>query len=161
MDALTHLTIARADPGDPLVVPLIRAHLAHSQATTPQSSIHAMDAAALQVPGIRFWSATQQGAVLGCCALKALPDGLAEVKSVHVSSAARNRGIAHALMTHLIKIARRDGLRALVLETGSSPDFAAARRLYERLGFAYCGPIPGYTPDPNSAFMRLGLDPAG
>jgi len=86
---------------------------------------------------------------------------MAEVKSVHVLSSARGRGVAHALMRHLIAVAQSDGLRALVLETGSSQDFAAARRLYQGLGFTYCGPIPGYVADPNSVFLRLGLDPAG
>jgi len=64
-------------------------------------------------------------------------------------------------MAHMITVARDDGVDALVLETGHSEAYAPARRLYETLGFVYCGPIPGYEPDPNSVFMRLGLDPAG
>jgi putative acetyltransferase len=46
-----------------------------------------------------------------------------------------------------------------VLETGSDllPEYDAARALYEKLGYAYCAPIPGYDADPNSAFMRLEL----
>ncbi|MEM9124700.1 MAG: GNAT family N-acetyltransferase, partial [Pseudomonadota bacterium] len=39
------------------------------------------------------------------------------------------------------------------------PEYDAARKLYEALGYSYCGPIFGYTPDPNSAFMRLTLEP--
>lgn len=161
MDPLSQLTIARADPGDHAVQPLIGAHLAHSSATTPDASNHSLNVTALQAPGIRFWSIAEQSSVLGCGALKTLPQDMAEVKSVHVLSAARGRGVAQALMTHLIDIARRDGTRNLVLETGSNQDFTPARRLYERLGFTYCGPIPGYSADPNSVFMRLPLDPAG
>lgn len=160
MDPLGHLTITRADPGGPSVLPLIHAHLAYSHATTPKDSNHALNVTALQAPDIRFWCVADAGTVVGCGALKALPSRLAEVKSVHVVSAARGRGIAQALMRHLVDVARRDGTRALVLETGSGPDFAPARRLYERLGFTHCGPIPGYVADPHSAFLHPALGPA-
>jgi len=62
-------------------------------------------------------------------------------------------------MLDLVERAIAQGLSALVLETGSErlSDYDAVRGLYERLGYVYCGPIPGYEPDPNSAFMRLDL----
>jgi putative acetyltransferase len=45
------------------------------------------------------------------------------------------------------------------LETGSDhlTGFEAARALYERLGYQYCGVLPGYQPDPLSVFMRYDL----
>jgi len=156
MDPLGDFTIDLADPGDAEVRPLIAAHLAHSGGSTPPSSDHAMGIQGLQGPGIRFWTISDATGVLGCAALKQLPDGTAEVKSVHVARAARGRGVARRLMAHIIETARRENTTALVLETGVVDGFSAARGLYESLGFAYCGPIPGYKPDPNSTFMRLG-----
>lgn len=99
--------------------------------------------------------------VIGCGGLKPLGAGMAEVKSVHVSETARGRGVARVLMTHLHAHAAQIGVHTLVLETGADHlgEYDAARGLYERLGYAYCGPIPGYAPDPNSAFMRLVLEP--
>jgi putative acetyltransferase len=44
-------------------------------------------------------------------------------------------------------------LHQLSLETGAEPIFAPARGLYERAGFAYCGPFEGYVLDANSVFM--------
>ena len=43
------------------------------------------------------------------------------------------------------------------LETGSAEVFRPARRLYESLGFTYCGPFVGYALDPFSVFMTLEL----
>lgn len=148
-----------ADPAAADIRPIIDSHLAHSRATTPPGSIHAMTADDLRRDGLRFWALYEDGAAVGCGALKPLPDGLVEVKSVHVAAAARGRGLARIIMAHLIDVARRDGHRAMVLETGSAllPGFDAARGLYASLGFHSCDAIPGYAPDPNSAFMRLSL----
>lgn len=159
MDPLNGFRIEPADPGDPRVRPLIEAHLAHSGGASPDASNHSMDIQALQGSGIRFWAVSDLTGVVGCGALKPLPDGTVEVKSVHVSKTMRGRGLARMLVMYLIETARLEGARALVLETGSMAQFDAARGLYEALGFIYCSPIPGYRPDPNSAFMRLPLDP--
>ncbi len=161
MDPLSRYTIKRGDPGCDAVRALIEAHLAHSIAATPQTSNHTMDVLALRAPDILFWTLSDEGGIVGCGALKSLPDATTEVKSVHIDSAARGRGLGRVMMEYLIKTARLEGIIALVLETGTMEEYSAARGLYEALGFAYCGPIPGYGPDPNSAFMRLGLDPTG
>ncbi|MEX0365736.1 MAG: GNAT family N-acetyltransferase [Ruegeria sp.] len=156
------IEIREADPGADDLRPILTAHLAHSQQAGPDESNHTMDIAALREPGIRFWALYDDATPLGCGALKALPDGTAEVKSVHILSAARGRGLARRMMQYLADQARAEGISALVLETGAGhlPDYDAARKLYEALGYSYCGPIHGYEPDPNSAFMRLELTPA-
>lgn len=153
------IEIRLADPVAADVRPLIAAHLAHSQDAGPDESNHTMGAEALRAPDIRFWVLYDGDTPLGCGALKALPDGTAEVKSVHVAEAARGRGLARYLMAHLEHAARESGAVAMVLETGAAhlAEYDAARKLYEALGYAYCGPIHGYEADPNSAFMRLGL----
>ncbi|WP_171208914.1 MULTISPECIES: GNAT family N-acetyltransferase [unclassified Ruegeria] len=155
------IDIREADPGSEDLRPIIQAHLAHSWDATPQTSNHTLDVEALREPGIRFWALYEGNTALGCGALKTLPDGTAEVKSVHVIAAARGRGLARIMMTHLADLAQREGLSALVLETGAAhlPEYDAARKLYAALGYSYCDPIYGYAPDPNSAFMRLALEP--
>ena len=40
----------------------------------------------------------------------------------------------------------------LSLETGNSPLFAAANRLYEAFGFTRCGPFGGYPDTPFTHF---------
>lgn len=155
------IEIREADPGSENIRPIIAAHLAHSWEATPQTSNHTLNVESLREPGMRFWALYDAGTPLGCGALKALPDGTAEVKSVHVVATARGRGLARVMMTHLAEMARSEGVSALVLETGAAhlPEYEAARKLYETLGYSYCGPIHGYEDDPNSAFMRLALEP--
>ncbi len=151
--------IEPADPLDPKVRPLIEAHLAHSWESTPETSIHTMTPEDIARTDMRFWAIFDGDRAVACGALKPLEDGSVEVKSVHVAKAERGKGHARRIMAHLIDVARDQGHTAVVLETGSEvlPAFDAARALYERMGFAYCGPIPGYGPDENSAFMRLDL----
>ncbi|CUH43421.1 GNAT family N-acetyltransferase [Ruegeria atlantica] len=155
------IEIHEADPTSDALCPLIEAHFAHGEAAGPAESNHTMDAQALAAEGIRFWAMFEDGQPVGCGALKALPDGTAEVKSVHIISKVRGRGLARQMMNHLTDEAGIQGVAALVLETGAEhlPEYAAARKLYERLGYSYCGPIFGYEDDPNSAFMRLALEP--
>lgn len=156
------IEIRLADPGAAELRPLLEAHLAHGAGASPADSNHTFGIEDLRQQDVRFWALYDGAEPLGCGAFKALPDGTAEVKSVHVTAAARGRGFARRLMDHLASEARQAGYSALVLETGSElcPEYDAARALYERLGYACCGPIYGYGEDPNSAFMRLSLDPA-
>jgi len=155
------IEIRRVDPTSDALRPLVEAHFAHSESSGPAESNHTLDAASLAGPGIRFWALFDDGQPMGCGALKSLPDGTAEVKSVHIDEAARGRGLARVLMEYLAEQARGEGISALVLETGADhlTGYAAARGLYEALGYSYCGPIHGYADDPNSAFMRLALEP--
>jgi len=154
------IRICPADPTSDALRPVLEAHVAHSRSAGPAESNHTLQPDALTAPDIRFWAILEGDQVLGCGALKALPDGTSEVKSVHVLPQARGRGLARRMMEHLAEIARSEGRSALVLETGAAhlPAYDSARRLYEKLGFSYCGPVPGYDPDPNSAFMRLALE---
>ncbi len=112
--------------------------------------------------GVLLFALLDGRTAIACGGLKDLGDGLFEVKSVHVAERARGQGLSRLVMAHLEAEARTQGARELVLETGSErlPAYDAARALYEQLGYAYCGPIPGYDVDPDSAFMRLPLEQA-
>lgn len=150
----------RIDVDDPWradVLVLLEEHLADMYATSPPESVHALDPGSLAVPGLTFWTLREDGALLGCAALKELEPGHGEVKSMRTATAARRRGVAARLLDHVVGEARTRGFGRLSLETGSQDFFAPARALYASRGFEVCGPIPGYAEDPNSVFMTLPL----
>lgn len=139
------------------VARLLDEHLLDMFATSPADSVHALDHAALSGPDIRFWTAREGQGLLGCAALKRFPPRHGEIKSMRTATAARGRGVASLLLTHLVDVARQDRLNGIYLETGTQEYFAPARRLYQRLGFAECPPFADYQLDPNSVFMHLAL----
>nr|WP_242070247.1 GNAT family N-acetyltransferase [Tabrizicola soli] len=128
-------------------------HTADMHADTPPESIHMMDASALDQPHIAFFVLREGGTPLAMGAYKRIDASHAEIKSMHVLSEARGRGLSKAMLDHLVAEARRDGFARLSLETGIQPTFIAARALYARAGFVDCPPFEGYHDDPNSVFM--------
>ncbi len=124
---------------------------------SPPESIHALDLAGLRAPEITFWSAWNGNELLGCGALKALNAKTGEVKSMRTVKAHRDKGVGSKILEHILKEAKARGYTSLNLETGSQPEFAPARGLYERYGFDYWGPFADYTDDPNSVFMMKTL----
>lgn len=150
--------IAIDDPHADDVRALLERHLAFARATTRPEDVHALEVDALVDPAVTFFSYRDDGQVLAVGALKRLDDGHAEIKSMHTAEQARGRGIARALVDHLIAVARERGYRRLSLETGAQAAFAPARRLYASAGFERCAPFADYPPSPNSAYMTLRLD---
>ncbi len=142
---------------DPRVVELLQTHLTRARAETARGSAHALDLSGLREPEVTFWSAWEGDAVVGVGALKRLSADHGEVKSMHTAEAARGRGVASAVLGHIMAAARARGMSRLSLETGSWPYFAPARTLYARHGFVECGPFAEYREDPNSVFMTLVL----
>ena len=124
---------------------------------SPACSIHALDLEALRQPSISFWSAWDDGQLLGCGALKQLDAGNGEIKSMRTAGGQLRRGVGSALLVHIIQTARARGYRALWLETGTAPAFVPAHRLYARHGFQPCGPFGDYVEDPWSCFWHLPL----
>ena len=99
------------------------------------------------------------GTPVGHAGLKRLTGDLSdalEVKKVVVDRDHRGKGISRALMVELEAIARQEGARRLVLQTGFKQ--APAIGLYESLGYT---PIPaygGYDVLPASIFYGKSLD---
>jgi putative acetyltransferase len=151
------MLIRRDDLRGPEIAELLRQHLATMALISPPESIHALDLAALRVPEITFWTVWEGTDLLGCGALKELDPRHGEIKSMHTAARFRRRGVAAAMVRHILDEARRRAYRRLSLETGSMEGFAPARALYAGFGFAPCGPFAGYVLDPNSAFMTLAL----
>ncbi|GAB5077551.1 GNAT family N-acetyltransferase [Arthrobacter sp. AD-310] len=156
------ISIDRDDPARADVHQLLREHLADMFATSPAESVHALDHSALSAPSITFWTARENGDLLGCGALKLLdsasgPATDGEIKSMRTTAAARGRGVATLLLGHILDDARTRNLERVYLETGTEDYFAPARRLYARNGFTECAPFADYVLDPNSVFMELRL----
>lgn len=146
-------TIARERPTGADLALLMERHTADMHADTPPESIHMMDASALDQPHIAFFVLREGGTPLAMGAYKRIDASHAEIKSMHVLSEARGRGLSKAMLDHLVAEARQDGFARLSLETGIQPTFIAARALYARAGFVDCPPFESYHDDPNSVFM--------
>jgi putative acetyltransferase len=136
---------------------LLAEHLRSMHALSPPESVHALDLDKLRRPEITFWSAWDNGTLLGCGALKELTPTHGEVKSMRTPSTRRRQGVGRALLTHIIDVARSRGYDTLSLETGAADAFHPAQRLYASAGFQYCGPFGDYASDPHSVFMQLRL----
>jgi putative acetyltransferase len=151
---------------------LIAAHLSGMHESSPPESVHALDVDSLRHPSVTFWSAwigarqqtggvgrspIEDGTIAGIGALKSLDHERGELKSMRVADSFRGTGVGRALLRHIVAEARERGMTSLWLETGSTPDFAPAQRLYESEGFVVCGPFEGYSCDPFSLFMTRAL----
>ncbi len=141
----------------PEIQALLQEHLDNMKLYSPPESIHALDVEALRKPEITFWTAWEDGELLGCGALKELDPQHGEIKSMRTSARHRRQGVARALLTHIMEEARRRGYRRLSLETGSNAAFAPARTLYAAFGFRFCEPFADYILDPYSVFMTREL----
>lgn len=128
-----------------------------ARAETGRGSAHALDLSGLKRPGIEFWTVWESGEPLATGALKDLGGGEYEVKSMYTADHCRRRGVASAVLAHLIEVCRERGARRLSLETGSWEYFRPALALYRKHGFIECPPFADYLSDPNSIFMTLEL----
>jgi putative acetyltransferase len=137
----------------PEIALLLQEHLQGMALHSPPESIHALDLDALRKPEITFWSAWQDAELMGCGAIKELDSAHAEIKSMRTASTHLRKGVAAALLRHILDEARRRCYRRLSLETGSAEAFAPAHRLYASFGFKPCGPFADYVEDPYSVFM--------
>ncbi|TBL79905.1 GNAT family N-acetyltransferase [Paenibacillus thalictri] len=139
------------------IAALIGEHLQGMALHSPPESVHALNLEGLRKPEISFWSAWEQGELVGCGALKQLDGQHGEIKSMRTASAHVRKGIARRMLAHIMEEAKRRGYKRLSLETGSMEAFVPAKKLYESFGFQYCQPFADYKEDPNSVFMTKEL----
>lgn len=151
------LTIAVESPLSADLDTLFQRHTAEMHAETPPESIHMLPKDALADPAVAFFVIRDSGQPVAMGAIKDLGDRHGELKSMHVLSERRGRGLSRMLLRHMVAHAVADGLAHLSLETGIQPGFVAARGLYAREGFRECPPFGSYAADPNSVFMTLPL----
>lgn len=149
--------IRAADLDHGSVRALLDLHFRDMHEHSPAGSCFVLDLSGLKRPDIEAWVFWQDDQALGMGALRRLSPGHGEIKSMRTRPDALGRGIAAALLAHIVEEARARGLRRLSLETGSGPAFEAALSLYLSRGFIEGGPFADYRPSPFNRFLHLAL----
>ena len=137
---------------------LLDHHFAEMRADSPPEACHVLPIDGLRSADIRFVSLRgADGSLLGVGALKTLEPGHGEIKSMRTHPQALGRGIGTMILDHLVEMARNGGMTRISLETGNSPLFTAANRLYERSGFIRCAPFGDYCDTPFTHFYTRAI----
>lgn len=149
----THmLQIAFESPNQADIIALIDDLDAYQLTLYPPESVYALDLPSLMQPQVKFAVVRDAGGRAVGCAAVVISPAYGEIKRMYVKPEVRGQGAAGQLMRELEAAVRDAGCREMVLETGPSQPEAIA--LYERHGFARCGPYGDYRDDPLSVFMR-------
>jgi len=149
--------IKPADFDDDRVKALLARHLEGMHANSPPGHVFALDWSGLQTPEISFYALWEDEEILGFGALKELGPRAGEIKSMRTAEAHLRRGVAAAILDHIIAEARRRGYARLSLETGSGPAFEPALTLYRKYGFTEGGAFSDYEKSPFNQFLHLDL----
>ena len=136
---------------------LLRTHLAGMQTHSPHGEVFALDLSGLRTPDVTVWTVWFQGRIAAIGALKMLPDGNAELKSMRTHDDFLRKGAASALLETIVAQARVRGVRRLSLETGSGPAFEPALAFYQRWGFVRGAVFGDYVATPFNQFMHRDL----
>lgn len=104
-----------------------------------------------------FVARRRDGTAVGIGALTVHDDGVGEVKRMFTVPHARGARIGVRLLDAIVDAASERDVKHLMLETGSTSDFASAHRLYERAGFRRRGPFHDYPDSGWSVFYELPL----
>jgi putative acetyltransferase len=144
------VAIAVESPLSDDVRALVAALNAYAFSMTPAEYCHHMTVEQMAQPDTTLFVARDEGGAIGMGALRRHADGTGEVKRMYVKPQAQGRGVGGAILAAIETLAREEGLARLVLETGSN--FDAARRIYERSGFAPCDGVLDYPPSAWTAF---------
>jgi putative acetyltransferase len=132
---------------------LLEFHFNAMRATSPPDACHVLPIDGLRDPAVTFWSARDDGELVGVGALKALSPDHGEIKSMRTAPSALGRGTGRAILHHILAEARSRGYTRLSLETGRTAPFAAALRLYESERFVPCRPFGEYEDTPFTRFF--------
>lgn len=136
---------------------LLALHLIGMQASSPSGHVFALDLSGLQASNVTVWTVWDDRALAGIGALKTLGDGSGELKSMRTAPQHLRKGVARALLEHIIDEARRQGLRKLSLETGTGRAFEPALALYRKRGFIEGEAFGGYVRSDFNQFLHLVL----
>jgi len=108
-------------------------------------------------PGGRLLLAWKGQAVVGCAALRRVDETTCEMKRVYVRPIARGENLGRRLVESILTEARAAGYSRVCLDV--LPEFTAAQRIYESLGFLPAEPV-AFNPVPGTKFLALELSPS-
>ena len=134
---------------------LLTKHFIELRSVSPDDSCHVLDIKGLRNPSIKFWSFWDNNQLIGCAALKFLDNEHGELKSIRVEDRFRGKGIGEKIISYLINVSKKEGIKKLSIETGSGDFFSSARKLFKKFGFKTCVPFADYKEDPNSCYFNL------
>jgi putative acetyltransferase len=151
------IAIRPADFANQALQDLIALHVGQARANTPAGFSFALAADGLRRADIALFTAHDGPALIGMGALKALSLMHGELKSMRTAPGHLRKGVAAAMLHHLIAEARARGMTRLSLETGTTSDYAPAIALYLKFGFAPGDVFADYAPSPHNQCFHLGL----
>lgn len=122
--------------------------------TPPEFCFH-MTVEQMAEPATTVFIARDNGVAVACGALKRHEGGLGEVKRMYTRPSHRGLKIGAAIVARIEDLARKEGVKRLVLETGDR--HPAAWTVYERAGFKRCGPVLDYPDSQWSVFYEKPL----
>lgn len=106
-------------------------------------------------PDTTVFVARDDGSAVAVGALKRHDGAIGEVKRMYTRPAHRGRHIGAQIVSRIEALARDEGIKRLVLETGDR--HPAAWTVYERAGFTRCGPVLDYPDSGWSVFYEKAL----
>lgn len=151
------MRIERYDLLRPEVAALVEYHLREMHSHSPACQVFALNSSGLSHPDVTVWTVWDDADLFGMGAMKQIDDEHGELKSMRTAPGALRRGIARAVLDHMIGEGKARGYRRLSLETGSSPPFEPALALYRSAGFIECGPFADYSDTSFSRYFALDL----
>jgi putative acetyltransferase len=122
--------------------------------TPPEFCFH-MTAEQMAQPDTTVFIVRDGGAAVACGALKRHDGGVGDVKRMYTRPSHRGRKIGQQLVDRIEALARGEGMKRLVLETGDR--HPAAWTVYERAGFTRCGPVLDYPDSEWSVFYEKNI----
>lgn len=122
--------------------------------TPPEFAFH-LTVEQMAAPDTTVFIARDGGAAVACGAIKRHDGAVGEVKRMYTRPSHRGRKIGAMIVERIEALARAEGLKRLVLETGDR--HPAAWTVYERAGFVRCGPVLDYPESKWSVFYEKPL----
>ena len=98
--------------------------------------------------------AWKDGMAVGCAAFRRVDQAICEMKRVYVRPAGRGENIGRRMVEKILEEARIAGYTRISLDV--LPEFIAAQRLYESLGFTEAPPV-SFNPVPGTRYLGLEL----
>jgi putative acetyltransferase len=151
------VTIAVENPLQDDVRALIAALNEHLLTLTPREFCSHLTVEQMADVETTVFIARDDGRAVACGALRRHGPTVGEVKRMYTVPAYQGQGIGGRILAMIERLARTEGLTLLVLETGHLHE--AAWRVYERGGFARCGPVLDYPLSAYSVFYEKAIRP--
>ena len=140
---------------DARVIELLRFHLEGMHAHSPPGTVHALDLSGLKRADVTFFTAWDGEELLGCGAVRELSAAHGEIKSMRTAPRHVRKGVAAALLRHILDVAVQRGYRRVSLETGSGKAFEGAIGLYGKFGFVKGEAFGDYAASDFNQFYHL------